>query len=303
MNALNTNQRTLKSFFLSKTNLIDGRIYFKNKTFVPNVGQLKFRFIQKFHDDLAAGHPGKTKTYEILNRYYYWPGIIDDVKRFVKNCYGCKKSKTSKNKYHGAFKLLSLQDKKWVHISIDFIIDLPVNRDFWGKDCINIMVMVDRLNKMVKCIFMDGIIAKDTAKAFYIHVWKDHGLPNSIISDRKRLFVNHFWEQLTTKLGISADLSTVYHPKIDGQTEIMNSISEQYFRAYVNYFQNYWASWLPSTEFAINNHVSETTQCTFFLANSKQYLKMGLEPDPLINKPMDLRERTDKDTANSFVKK
>ena len=63
--------------------------------FVPNVGQLKFRFIQKFHDDPVARHPGQIKTYEILNRYYYWPGIINDVKRFVNSCYGCKK-KTSK---------------------------------------------------------------------------------------------------------------------------------------------------------------------------------------------------------------
>ena len=188
------------------------------------------------------------------------PGIINEVKRFVKNCYGCKKTKTSKNKYHGALKPLLIPDKKWVHISIDLIIDLPVSRDLWGKDCINIMVIVDRLSKMVKCIFMDGITAKDAAKAFYIHVWKDHGLPNFIIFDRGRPFVSHFWEQLTTRLGISADLSTVYHPKTDGQTEIMNSVFEQYLRIYVNYLQNDWAFWLPSTEFVINNHVSETTQ-------------------------------------------
>ena len=83
----------------------------------------------------------------------------------------------------------------------------------------------------------------------------------------------------------------------------MNSILEQYLRAYVNYLQNNWASWLPSAEFVINNHASETTQCTPFLANSGQHPKMGLEPDPFINKPMDLRERTDKNTVNSFVEK
>ena len=191
LNAFNTNQRIL-NYFLSKAKLIDGRIYFKNKMFLPDIGQLKFRFNQKFHDDPTAGHPNKIKTYEILSRYYYWPGIINDVKRFVKNCYGCKK-KTSKNKYHGAFKPLPIPDKKWVHISIDFIIDFPVSRDFWGKTCINIMVIIERLSKMVKCIFMDGITIKNAARAFYIHVWKDHGLFNFIISNRVRPFVNHFW--------------------------------------------------------------------------------------------------------------
>ena len=238
-----------------------------------------------------------------MSRYYYWPRIIDDVKRFVKNCYGCRKSKTSRNKYHDAFKLLPVPDKRWVHISIDFIIDFPVNRDFWGRDCINIMVIMDRLSKIVKCIPMDGITIKNAARAFYIHVWKDHSLLNFIISNRRRPFVSHFWEQLITRLGISADLSTIYHPKIDGQTEIMNSVFEQYFKAYVNYFQDDWAFWLPSAEFVINNHASETTQCIFFLANSGQHFKMGLEPNPFISKPMDFPERTDRDTANSFVEK
>ena len=51
INVLNIDQRTLKRFFLSKPNVTDGRIFFKNKLFVPDVGQLKFRFIKKFHDD------------------------------------------------------------------------------------------------------------------------------------------------------------------------------------------------------------------------------------------------------------
>ena len=92
-NALNTGQRTLKKFLLSEASVTDGRIFFRDRLFVPYVGQLRLRFIKKFHDDPAAGHPGKTKTYEILSRYYYWPGIIDDVKRFVKNFYGCRRSK------------------------------------------------------------------------------------------------------------------------------------------------------------------------------------------------------------------
>ena len=121
------------------------------------------------------------------------------------------------------------------------------------------MVVVNRLNKMVKCIFMDGITIKDAAKAFYIHIWKNHGLLNFIISDRGRTFVSYFWYQLTTRFGIKADLSTAYHPKTDRQTEILNSILEQYFKAYVNFLQNDWDFWLLSTEFVINNHVSETT--------------------------------------------
>ena len=83
----------------------------------------------------------------------------------------------------------------------------------------------------------------------------------------------------------------------------MNSVFEQYFKAYIIYFQNDWAFELPSTEFVINNHVSETTQCIFFKINSKQYFEMGLRPDPFINKSMDFREKGDKNTVNIFVEK
>ena len=61
LNALNTNQRTLKNFLLSKTKLIDGRIYFQNKMFVPYVVQLKLRFIQSFMMTQLQGTQGKQK--------------------------------------------------------------------------------------------------------------------------------------------------------------------------------------------------------------------------------------------------
>ena len=156
---------------------------------------------------------------------------------------------------------------------------------------------------MVKCIFLDGITIKDAAKAFYIHIWKNHGLLSSIIFDRGRTFGSYFWDQLITRLGIKADFSTAYHPETNGQTEILNSILEQYLKAYVNFLQNGWAFWLPSAEFVINNHVSETAQWSPFLINSKQHFKMGLKPDPFVSKPMDFQKKKDGVLINEFVEK
>ena len=150
---------------------------------------------------------------------------------------------------------------------------------------------------------MDGITVKDAAKTFYTHIWKNHGFPNSIISDSGRTFVNYFWDQLITRLGMKTNLSTAYHPEIDGQTEILNSILEQYLKIYVNFLQNDWASWLPSAEFAINNHVFEITQCTPFLINFGQHFKMGLELDLFVNKPMDFQKMKNKVLVNEFVEK
>ena len=132
------------------------------------------------------------------------------------------------------------------------------------------------------------------SKSFYIHIWNNHGFFNFIIFERGRTFINYFLDQLITNLGIKTILSTAYYPETDKQTEILNSIFEQYFRVYVNFSQNDWAFWLFSTEFVINNHVSEITPCTLFLFNSNQHFNIGLEPDFFISKFIHFKKKKKK---------
>jgi transposase InsO family protein len=94
-----------------------------------------------------------------------------------------------------------------------------------------------------------------------------HGLPLTITSDRGPQFASAFWHRLCARLGIEPRLSTAFHPQTDGQTERINSVMEQYLRSYVNYLQDDWSEWLPLAEFASNNHTSETTATSPFFAN------------------------------------
>ena len=66
------------------------------------------------------------------------------------------------------------------------------------------------------------------AKLYRDNVWRHHGLPNSIISDRGPQFTAELMKELNKLLGIQTKLSTVYHPQTDGQTERMNQEIEQY---------------------------------------------------------------------------
>jgi hypothetical protein len=69
--------------------------------------------------------------------------------------------------------------QRWRDISIDFIVDLPSSNRF-----INIIVVVNRLMKMRYMIPMESINAISVAECFIKHVFKLHGLPNLIISNR-----------------------------------------------------------------------------------------------------------------------
>jgi transposase InsO family protein len=80
--------------------------------------------------------------------------------------------------------------------------------------------------------------ADKLAMLFITYVWKLHGLPESIISDRGSLFKSEFWKRLCKRLRIDALLSIAFHSETDGQTEIVNAALKTFLRCYVNYYQD-----------------------------------------------------------------
>jgi transposase InsO family protein len=240
---------------------------------VPDNDDLKLRLIRLVHDSPAGGHPGRSKTLELLSRVYYWPKIYESVRRYIASCYICQRSKASREAYNGLLRPLPIPERRWQDLSVDFIVDLPDSRGYT-----NILVVVDRLTKMRHLIACSDISAPTVARLFLDNVWKLHGLPDSIISDRGTQFTSAFWNELTKRLRINARLSTAFHPESDGQTERVNGVLEQYLRAYVSYQQDDWSDWLSLAEFAMNNAVSDSTRSSPFFANYGFHPKLGYEP-------------------------
>ena len=253
---------------------VDGRLHYRDRLYVPNYHVLQLRLCRLHHDSPHAGHLGIGNTYELLHRNYYWPNMQGFVKKYVRHCDTCKRSKGSRFKKQGVLQPLAVPDQRWQDISIDFVTGIPT-----VKGANAICNIVDRLSKERHHIATDKEIdAERLAELFVHHVWKLHGLPRSIISDRGTQFVNDFWKFLCKRLGISVRLSTAWHPETDGQTERLNGVMEQYLRAYVNYLQDDWPDWLPLAEFTGNNTKSETTKVSPFFANKGFHPRMGFEP-------------------------
>lgn len=146
---------------------------------------------------------------------------------------------------------------------MDFVTGLPPSEGFDA-----ILVVVDRLIKMrhlIPCNETAG--AQDVARMYLEHVRKLYGLPTYIVSDRGPQFTATFWSTLCRLLRITPRLSTPFHPRTDGQTERANAVMDQYLRSYVSYQQEDWTAFLGMAEFAANNHVSETTGASPFVAN------------------------------------
>ena len=247
-----------------------GDLLWKGVLYVPDHTNLRLLLLQSCHDHHLAGHPGVTKTVQVLRRRYYWPNMSADVYRYVRACASCRRNKTVRHKTYGPLRFLPIPERPWSSISMDFIEWLPVSQGFD-----TILVVVDRLTKMA--LFIPTHSNDDVpwlARHFLEHVFSKHGTPSDIVSDRGKHFVSRFWVLLCTLLGIQSNLSTAYHPETDGQTERTNQILEQYLRMYINYEQDDWATLLPYAKFAYNNTPQSATGVSPFFANKGYHLSI-----------------------------
>jgi len=174
-------------------------------------------------------------------------------------------------KVAGKLKLSEVPEKLWIHLTVDFITKLPIVA---GKDAI--LAVCDRLFKITHFVVTTKeTSAEGLARLFRDNVWKLHGLPESVVSDRGPQFVAELTKELNRMLGIATKLLTVFHSQTNGQTEQINQELEQYLRFFVNYRQKDWPEWLASAEFVVNNKVHTATKMLPFIANYGRELRMG----------------------------
>src|SRR6266705_3109758 len=161
---------------------------------------------------------------------------------------------------------------------MDFITGLPESNGFKQN-----WVVVDRLMKMAHFVPMvTGVKspAKDLAMTFAREIWRHHGLPSDIVSDRGSVFISGFWKELMEHLGVDLNLSTAFHPQTDGQTKRINQVLKGCLRHYSNFEQDDWADLLRLVEHAYNTATSETRKVSPFCAI------YGFNPETQRLKPM-----------------
>ncbi|RDX80172.1 hypothetical protein CR513_39304, partial [Mucuna pruriens] len=202
----------------------------KTKLCVP-ICSLHEMLVRETHGGGLMGHFGVKKTLEILNEHFYWPNVKHDVQSIYNQCIPCKQAKY-KDMPHG----------------------LPRSQS--GKECI--FVVVDRFSKMAHFIACSKTNdATDVADLFFKEVVCLHGLPRIIVSDRD---VKTLWNKLGTKLLFS----TVAHPQIDGQTEVMNRTLATLLRTIIQKNLKNWEKCLPPVEFAYNRTIHSTSSYSPF---------------------------------------
>jgi len=152
----------------------------ERKVYVPKDEKLRVEIIQLYHDIPIVEHGGQWKMVELVTRNYWWPGIMKEVKQYVEECDQCQRMKNRAEMPAGKLRPNEVLEKPWQHISVDFIMKSPLLK---GHD--SILVVCDRFSKMSYFVVtIEKTTAEGLVRLFRDNMWKLHGLPESMISDR-----------------------------------------------------------------------------------------------------------------------
>jgi hypothetical protein len=293
-----------KSVRSAEWTLENDLLMFRGKIYVPNDKDLRRRIVEQHHDSHVAGHPGRFKTLELISRNYWWPGLSRYVGLYTKTCDLCGRTNPIRRKPIGELHPCDIPNDRWEVVSVDFVGELPKSKGFDA-----IMNVVDVLGKRAHFSATHTTCsAEESANIFYRDVWKLHGLPLEVRSDRGPQFASEFKRELYRLLGIKQSLSTAYHPQTDGQTERVNQEMEGALRKLVNERQDDWVDVLPLVEFGYNNHIHSSTQQTPFMFDTGRHPRMGFEPHQprshieSVNEFVDRMAKTLEETKSALVK-
>jgi len=168
----------------------DNLLYRQEKLWIP-AGTVQ-RVMESEHDTKVAGHMGQDKTIELVRRNFWWPKMNERIIDFVRSCPKCQKNKVARHQPYGLTSPLELPYAPWQSIAMDFITELPVS-----DGCDQLWVVIDRFTKMAHFVPLrrEGKTAKDLATIFAREIWRFHGTPTDIVSDRDSRFTSETWKE------------------------------------------------------------------------------------------------------------
>ena len=169
-----------------------GLWFWKDKLFIPANSAIKKQLLQEFCDSLLGGHCGYQKTLARLLAQFFWKNMANMVKAYIRACSICQQAKYNNLPPAGLLQPLPIPNKIWHDIAMDFITGLPLSHGYSV-----ILVIIDRLSKFAHFLpLQTDFSTPKVVDVFIKEVVSIHGIPQTIVSDRDKVFTSKFWEQI-----------------------------------------------------------------------------------------------------------
>ena len=192
----------------------DELLYFRERLYVPKEGEsmrkalyvpgdksLRRALIERFHDAPLAGHFGRQRTLELIQRHFHWEGIEKDVREYTVRCKQCQWTHAKRHRPYGKLQSLETPTEPWTHLSMDFVTDLPPSKGRMRIAYDAILVITDRLTKYAMYTpTMKTAKADELADIMVERIIPFAGVPQSIVSDRGPQFTSLLWQEFCVAL-------------------------------------------------------------------------------------------------------
>lgn len=165
--------------------------------------------LQWAHTSLPSGYPGATRTCKLIRWRFWWPKLQKDIRDFVAACAVCAQNKEPRTHPQGLLHPLPIPKHPWSHISLDYVTGLPESQ---GNTVILVVVEACHLLPLPKLP-----TASHTAELLMQHVFRIHGFPQDIVSDRGSQVDRGSGRHLAASLGLTSACHLVFTPSLMGR--------------------------------------------------------------------------------------
>jgi len=222
------------------------------------------------HCHAFAGHGGRDKTMSRLRMKYWWPGQVDDVDKFIKQCVTCQGSKDPKNfkRQHAPQVAWETPDQPNIRVHADLFGPLKTS----GKGNKFVLVITDAFSKYTVVVAIPNKEAETVSEAIFQHWIVRFSCPKMIVTDNGKEFANKIADKLYKRLGIEHRKTSVCHPQTNSAAESFNRTVIKYMKRILENDSLDWEPWLGPLMISYNTQVHRATRV------SPYFLTYGMDP-------------------------
>ena len=197
--------------------------------------------IKTYHEQLGLGnHYGVSKTTAYLKKFFWWPGMQNDINSVISQCKVCTRFKGPKTHLKPPLKLFQegVLHGRW---HVDICGPFPTSTEGYKY----ILVAVEAFSAWPVVVPMKTQTATTIAEALITHVFSIFGSPLSILTDQGRAFESELFKEIMDLYNIKKYRTSSFHPAANGKAERWVKTLKQHLAMLVEKDQKHWPKYLP----------------------------------------------------------
>lgn len=210
--------------------------------------RLQQNIIRRLHDTPTAAHGGIVKTLDLLRRNFYWPGMVRDVREYIRNCDICKSTKAPNIILKPPMGNHIYSTRPFQRLYVDLLGPYPRSKSGF----IGLLIVLDHLTKFHWLCPLRKFTSINIQNYLEQNIFHTYGVPEVIVSDNGSQFKANDLNAFFTKYGIKHVYTAYYSPQSNASERVNRSLIAG-IRAYLKSDHRLWDEQLSAISCALRN--------------------------------------------------